>query len=81
MRDRFSFVILVAAAVAIGLAFWAIIITLIAWGVVFLTGALHSSGLTSIPALSFWQSVGVLFLIALLTAPLRTGRSNRKGGR
>ena len=72
-----SFVIMLAATVAISIAFWAICIALIAWGVVFLTGALHSSGLTSIPALSFLQSVGVLFLISLLSVPLRAGRTNK----
>ena len=48
----------------------------IAWSLVFLTGALHSSGLTQIPALSFWQSVGVLLLVFLLSIPLRAGRIN-----
>ena len=80
MEKCFSF-LLIAAVVAISLAFWAIFIALIAWSVVFLTGALHSSGLTQIPALSFWQSVGVLLLISLLSFPLRAGRSNREGGR
>ena len=76
-----SFVVMLAATVAISMAFWAIMISLVAWAIVFLTGALHSSGLTSIPALSFWQSVGIVTLLYLLTFPLRAGRSNREGGR
>lgn len=74
-----SFVVMLAATVAISIAFWAIIIALIAWGVSFLTGDLHSSGITSIPALSFWQSVELLILIYLLAIPLRAGRSNKEG--
>lgn len=70
---------MLAATVAISIAFWAIIIALIAWGVSFLTGDLHSSGITSIPALSFWQSVELLILIYLLAIPLRAGRSNKEG--
>ena len=73
-----SFVVMLAATVAISIAFWAIIIALIAWGVSFLTGDLHSSGITSIPALSFWQSVELLILIYLLAIPLRAGRSNKE---
>lgn len=80
MRKCSSF-LLVAAVVAIGVAFWAIIVALIAWGIVFLTGALHGSGLASIPALSFWQSVELLALIYLLAIPLRAGRSNKEGER
>ena len=76
-----SFVVMLAATVAISIAFWAIMISVIAWGVVFLTGDLHSSGLTSIPALSFWQSVELLALICLLAIPLRAGRSNKEGER
>ena len=71
-----SFVVMLAATVAISIVFWAIMISVIAWGVVFLTGDLHSSGLTSIPALSFWQSVKVLILISLLSVPLWAGRIN-----
>ena len=74
-----SFVVMLEATVAISIAFWAIIIALIAWGVSFLTGDLHSSGITSIPALSFWQSVELLILIYLLAIPLRAGRSNKEG--
>ena len=80
MRYRFSFDVSMAAVVAISVAFYAIMISMIAWGVVFLTGALHSSGLASIPALSFWQSVGVLALIYLLAIPLRAGSSKEGEG-
>ena len=77
-----SFVVLIAATMVISLVFWAVFTSLIAWGVVLLTGALHGSGLTQIPALSFWQSVGVIVLLSLLTVPLRAGRrSDRSTGR
>ena len=80
MRYRFSFDVSMAAVVAISVAFYAIMISMIAWGIVFLTGALHSSGLASIPALSFWQSVGVLALIYLLAIPLRAESSKEGEG-
>ena len=44
MRYRFSFDVSMAAVVAISVAFYAIMTSMIAWGIVFLTGALHSSG-------------------------------------
>ncbi len=65
MRKCLSF-LLVAATVAISVAFCAIMISLIAWSVVFLTGSLNGFGLTVIPALSFWQSVGVVILLSPL---------------
>ena len=70
MRDRFSFIVPVVTVVAISVAFWVVMTSAIAWSLVFLTGALRSSGLTQIPALSFWQSVGVLLLVFLLSIPL-----------
>ena len=75
-----SFVVMLAATVAISMTFWAICIALITWSVSFLTGALHNSGLYQIPALSFWQSLGVLTLIYLLAIPLRAG-SSKEGER
>ena len=78
MKDRFSFVVPVVTAAVISVAFWMVMTSIIAWSLVFLTGALNSSGLTQIPALSFWQSVGVLLLVFLLSVPLRAGRSNKE---
>ena len=63
----------VAVVAAISLMFWAIMLALVSWSVVFLTGALHN--LFSTPALSFWQSVGVLLALLCLIIPLREGRS------
>lgn len=74
-----SFVML-AATVAISIAFCAIMISLIAWSIVFLTGALHSFGVTQVPALSFWQSFGLLSTIFTLAILLKAWRSNKKGG-
>ena len=77
MRDRFSFIVPVVTVVAISVAFWVVMTSAIAWSLVFLTGALHSSGQEyQTPALSFWQSVGVLLLVFLLSIPLRAGRIN-----
>lgn len=76
MRKYFSF-LLVAAAVVISMVFWATMISMVAWSVVFLTGALHGFGLAPVPALSFWQSMGVVFvMLSLLTFLLRAGRNN-----
>lgn len=47
-----------------------------AWLISLLTKALNNSGLDQIPALSFWQSYGVIGLIYLLAFPWRAGRSN-----
>lgn len=49
-----------------------------AWLISLLTEALNSSGLDQIPALSFWQSVGILVLISLLAIQLRAGMSNKE---
>ena len=82
MRKLFSFVML-AVTVAISMAFWATMISMVALSVVFVTGSLHGSGLTRIPALSFWQSMAIsltlLSLVALLLRAVR--RNNRREGR
>lgn len=79
---RYFYFLLVAAVVAINLVFWANMVAMVAWSVVFLTGALHGSGLAPIPALSFWQSMGVVVVtLSLLTFLLRAGRNNRGRGR
>lgn len=76
---RYFYFLLVAAAVATSMVFWAIFIALVAWALVFLTGALHGSGLAPIPALSFWQSMGVVFvMLSLLAIPLRAVRRGRR---
>lgn len=48
-----------------------------AWLISLLTEALNSSGLDQIPALSFWQSYGVIGLIYLLAFPWRAGGSSK----
>ena len=75
-----SFVVMLAAAVA-SMTLWVIMTSLTAWAIVFITGALHSSGLTQIPALSFWQSVGIVTLLSLLAFSLRAGRNNGRRDR
>ena len=76
MRKLFSFVML-AVTVAISMAFWATMISMVALSVVFVTGSLHGSGLTRIPALSFWQSMAIsLALLALLAFLLRERKNN-----
>ena len=82
MRKRLSFVML-AATVAISMAFWANMVALIAWALVFLTGSLHGSGLTAVPALSFWESmVTSLAVLSLIAFLLRVGRvDGEKKGR
>lgn len=72
-----SFVVMLAEAVA-SMTLWAVMTSLTAWVIVFLTGALHSSDLTQIPALSFWQSVGIVTLLSLLAFSLRAGRINKE---
>lgn len=48
-----------------------------AWLISLLTEALNNSGLDQIPALSFWQSYGVIGLIYLLASPWRAGGSSK----
>ena len=48
-----------------------------AWLISLLTEALNNSGLDQIPALSFWQSCGVISLIYLLAFPWRAGGSSK----
>lgn len=48
-----------------------------AWLISLLTEALNNSGLDQIPALSFWQSYGVIGLIYLLAFPWRAGESSK----
>jgi len=79
MRKFFSFM-LVVAAVTISIKFWAIMIKMLAWAIVFLTGSLHSSDLTAVPALSFRQSVGIVTLLSLLALSLQAGRNNSNRG-
>ncbi len=72
MRRIFS-IMLMVIVMTINIIFWATMLALVSWSVVFLTGALHN--LFSTPALSFWQSVGVLLALLCLIIPLREGRS------
>ena len=76
MRRIFS-IMLMAITMVINIIFWATMFALIAWGFVFLTGALHA--LIHTTALSFWQSVGVVLALSLpIVVLLRSDR--RKGG-
>ena len=77
MQKCLSF-LLVAATVAISVAFCAIMISMISWSLVFLTGALHDLSFNQIPALSFWWSFGIVFTIFLLAILLQVWRSNKK---
>lgn len=79
---RLLYATAVAVTAVISLAFWAIMISAIAWSIVFLTGALHGSGLTFVPALSFWQSaVASLAVLSLMAFLLRAARRGRRRGR
>ena len=66
-------VMAIAVVAAISLMFWAIMIALLSWSVVFLTRT--CSALLHTPALSFLQSVGVVIALSLLISLLRAGRS------
>jgi hypothetical protein len=67
---------LMAITMVINIIFWATMFALIAWGFVFLTGALHA--LIHTTALSFWQSVGVVLALSLPIVVLL--RSDRRKG-
>ena len=49
------------------------IVSMTAWMVSLLTGALHHSGLTDVPALSFWQSYWTVLLIYGLSLTWHAG--------
>ena len=71
MRRIFS-IMLMVIVMTINIIFWATMLALVSWSVVFLTGALHN--LFSTPALSFWQSVGVLLaLLCLISSRCERG--------
>lgn len=76
MKKIFS-IMLMAITMTINIIFWVTMLALIAWGLVFLTGAIHTlTNAPALPALSFWQSVELLvFLCCLLITPLREGWS------
>ena len=69
MKKCLSF-LLVATAVAIMIIFSFIMVSMIAWSLVFLTGDLHRS-VTQVPALSFWHSYRVISFICLMAFPLQ----------
>lgn len=77
MKKCLSF-LLVAATVAISVAFCVIMISMISWSLVFLTGALHDLSFAQISALSFWWSFGIVFTIFLLAILLQVWRNNKK---
>lgn len=79
MKKCLSF-LLVAATVATSVAFCAIMISMISWSLVFLTGALHGFGIAPIPALSFWQSFGILATVSLFILATCGGMANREKG-
>ena len=78
MKKCLSF-LLVVATVAIMIIFLFIMVSMVAWSVVFLTGSLNGLGLTVIPALSFWQSVGVVVLLSPLALLAASRRKQRVG--
>lgn len=53
------------------------IVSMTAWTVSLLTGALYRSGLTDVPALSFWQSYWIVLLIYVLSLTWHAGGINK----
>ena len=77
MRELLRVVAEVIAEVIAELIIYIILLVAIAsmtaWTVSLLTGALHRSGLTDVPALSFWQSYWIVLLIYVLSLTWHAG--------
>ena len=54
-----------------------VIFSMVAWTISLLAGGLHNSGLTEVPALSFWQSYYIVLLIYVLSALWHAGGINK----
>lgn len=73
MRELLRVVAEVIAELIIYIILLVAIVSMTAWTVSLLTGALHHSGLTDVPALSFWQSYWTVLLIYGLSLTWHAG--------
>ena len=73
MRELLRVVAEVIAELIIYTILLVAIVSMTAWMVSLLTGALHRSGLTDAPALSFWQSYWIVLLIYALSLTWHAG--------
>ena len=73
MRELLRVVAEVIAELIIYIILLVAIVSMTAWMVSLLTGALHHSGLTDVPALSFWQSYWTVLLIYGLSLTWHAG--------
>ena len=77
MRELLRVVAEVIAELIIYTILLVAIVSMTAWTVSLLTGALHRSGLTDVPALSFWQSYWIVLLIYMLSLTWHAGGINK----
>ena len=73
MRELLRVVAEVIAELIIYTILLVAIVSMTAWTVSLLTGALHRSGLTDVPALSFWQSYWIALLVYVLSLTWHAG--------
>lgn len=77
MRELLRVVAEVIAELIIYTILLAATVSMTAWTVSLLTGALNRSGLTDVPALSFWQSYWIVLLIYMLSLTWHAGGINK----
>ena len=73
MRELLRMVAELIAELIIYIILLVAIGSMTAWTVSLLTGALHRSGLTDVPALSFWQSYWIALLVYVLSLTWHAG--------
>lgn len=73
MRELLRMVAELIAELIIYIILLVAIVSMTAWTVSLLTGALHRSGLTDVPALSFWQSYWIALLVYVLSLTWHAG--------
>lgn len=77
MRELLRVVAEVIAELIIYMILLVVMFSTIAWTISLLAGDLHNSGLTEVPALSFWQSYYIVLLIYTLSVLWHSGGSNK----
>ena len=77
MRELLRVIAELIAELIIYIILLVAIVSMTAWTVSLLAGALHRSGLTDVPALSFWQSYWIALLIYVLSLTWHAGGINK----
>ena len=77
MRELLRMVAELIAELIIYIILLVAMVSMTAWTISLLAGALHRSGLSDVPALSFWQSYWIVLAIYMLSLTWHAGGSNK----